>query len=397
MNSTSPSHTDNLSLWPAFGLGLSVAAGNGLARFAYALVLPAMRDDLHWSYAEAGWLGTANAIGYVLGAVSGYMLLRRLRPSQLFALGLVLTFTALLLTGLRAEHAWLSATRMAAGVGTAWAFACGGALVAARYQGHPDLRGTATGIFFAGGGIGIALAGVCVNPLLAQLGSSGWPTAWLVLGTLATLASIWPIREARRIGGSANATSNEPMDLRGLAPSLLSYFLVACGYIVYMTFIFAWMGDQKLSWQFGTAVWLTLGAAAALSPFVWRRALDSWHPSVTLAASCAAMLLGTLLPIVSASTVSVLLSAACFGVSIFIAPSAVAVLVRKTMAPGQWAKGMIFYTVLFAVGQAIGPVLSGWVADRSSLDASMVFAAALLGLAGSFALVGLKRVSHRMD
>jgi predicted MFS family arabinose efflux permease len=140
-----------------------------------------------------------------------------------------------------------------------------------------------------------------------------------------------------------------------------------------------------------------LGGAAALSPFVWRRALDAWHPGVTLAASSAAMLLGTLLPILSASTASVLLSAACFGVSIFIAPAAVAVLIRKTMAPGQWAKGMIFYTVLFAVGQAIGPVVSGWVADRASLNASMVFAAALLGLAGGLALVGLKRVSARME
>jgi predicted MFS family arabinose efflux permease len=93
------------------------------------------------------------------------------------------------------------------------------------------------------------------------------------------------------------------------------------------------------------------------------------------------MLLGTLLPILSASAASVLLSAACFGASIFIAPSAVAVLVRKTTAPDQWAKGMIFYTVLFAVGQAIGPVLSGWVADHVSLNASMAFAAALLGLA----------------
>ena len=50
-------HDNKLTLWPAFGLGLSVAAGNGLARFAYALVLPAMRTDLQWSHAEAGWLG----------------------------------------------------------------------------------------------------------------------------------------------------------------------------------------------------------------------------------------------------------------------------------------------------------------------------------------------------
>lgn len=396
MNAPPLSQTNRMSLWPAFGLGLSVAAGNGLARFAYALVLPAMREDLHWSYAEAGWLGTANALGYVLGAVSGYLLLRRLRPSQLFSLGLVLTVVALLLTGLRADLTWLTTTRVLAGVGTAWAFACGGALVAARYQHQPALRGTATGMFFAVGGIGIALAGLCVNPLLAHLGSSGWPWAWLMLGALATLAAIWPIHEARRIGGSANSASSGALELHGLWPSLLSYFLVACGYIVYMTFIFAWMGDQQLSWQFGTAVWLMLGGSAALSPFIWRRALDAWHPSVTLAASCVAMLLGTLLPILSASAASVLLSAAFFGVSIFIAPSAVAVLVRKTMAPDQWAKGMIFYTVLFAVGQAIGPVLSGWVADHVSLNASMAFAAALLGLAGGLALVGLRRASVRM-
>lgn len=390
------SETSRLSLWPAFGLGLSVAAGNGLARFAYALVLPSMRVDLQWSYAQAGWLGTANALGYILGAISGYLLLQRLRPSQLFTLGLLLTFSALLLTGLRTDQAWLSATRMAAGVGTAWAFACGGALVAARYQGHPELGGTATGMFFAGGGIGIAMAGLCVNPLLAYTGHPGWPQAWLVLGLLATLASLWPIYEARRIGGKANSRTSAPLDLRGLWPSLGAYFLVACGYIVYMTFIFAWITDQQLSWQFGTAVWLVLGGAAAVSPFVWRRALDTWHPGVTLAASSLAMLLGTLLPVVSGKLVAVLLSAASFGVSIFIAPAAVAVLIHKTMPPAQWARGMIFYTVLFALGQAVGPVLSGWVADKISLNASMVCASILLGVAAGLALTGLRRVSARM-
>ncbi len=54
------------SLWPAFALCLSMAVANGLGRFAYALLLPAMREDLHWSYAQAGWLNTANALGYVL-------------------------------------------------------------------------------------------------------------------------------------------------------------------------------------------------------------------------------------------------------------------------------------------------------------------------------------------
>jgi len=46
-------------------LTLSVAAmvDIGIGRFAYALVLPDMRDSLHWSYAAAGFMNTVNAAG----------------------------------------------------------------------------------------------------------------------------------------------------------------------------------------------------------------------------------------------------------------------------------------------------------------------------------------------
>ena len=50
------------------GFSLGPAVSNGFARFAYGLVLPAMRQDLNWTYTEAGWINTANALGYLLGA-----------------------------------------------------------------------------------------------------------------------------------------------------------------------------------------------------------------------------------------------------------------------------------------------------------------------------------------
>ena len=46
------------------------AVALGLARFAYALLLPAMRADLSWSFADAGAMNTANAVGYLAGAWS---------------------------------------------------------------------------------------------------------------------------------------------------------------------------------------------------------------------------------------------------------------------------------------------------------------------------------------
>jgi hypothetical protein len=53
-------------LLPALALSLGTAAAVGLARFAYALLLPAMKADLEWSYALAGGMNAANAAGYLL-------------------------------------------------------------------------------------------------------------------------------------------------------------------------------------------------------------------------------------------------------------------------------------------------------------------------------------------
>jgi len=385
----------DLSLWPAFGLSLGVAVAVGLARFAYALLLPAMQESLHWNYVTAGALNTANALGYVGGAVSAYGLLRHVRPNQLFMFGLLLTCGAVFVTGLSPSLLWLTATRGVAGIGAAWVFACGGALVAARYQASPTLRRVATGLYFAGAGIGIAISGVVVNPIIATMGNKGWPDAWLALGIVAVLTSLWPMREASGIGGEANTASRAPLPLRGLLPSLLAYFLFACGYIVYMTFIFAWIQAQGLSWQFGTVAWIVLGLGVAGSPFAWRRALDAWNPAITLAASCTLTLAGALLPAFLASAPSILISTGLFGLGMFIAPSAVAVLVHRTMPAPQWAKGITLFTVVFSVGQAIGPMMAGRVADAFSLQTSLILGAVLLAIASITALIGYRDIPLR--
>src|SRR5262245_31387270 len=66
------------------GLSLGPAVSNGLARFAYGLILPAMRQDLSWSYTEAGWINTANAIGYLIGALLALRFVGTLGSRRLF-------------------------------------------------------------------------------------------------------------------------------------------------------------------------------------------------------------------------------------------------------------------------------------------------------------------------
>ena len=47
----------------AAALSLGSAIALGLARFAYALLFPSMKPDLGWSFAQAGAMNTANALG----------------------------------------------------------------------------------------------------------------------------------------------------------------------------------------------------------------------------------------------------------------------------------------------------------------------------------------------
>ncbi|MGZ5847046.1 MAG: YbfB/YjiJ family MFS transporter, partial [Ramlibacter sp.] len=83
----------------ALALSLGAAVSLGVTRFAYGLLLPPMRADLQWSYTLAGAMNTANALGYLLGALATPRLLVRFGPSRLVLLGAVLASVFMGLTG----------------------------------------------------------------------------------------------------------------------------------------------------------------------------------------------------------------------------------------------------------------------------------------------------------
>jgi predicted MFS family arabinose efflux permease len=65
-------------------IALGPALALGVARFAYGLMLPAMKVDLGWTYAQAGWMNTANAIGYIAGAFTAGRMARVFGTTRLY-------------------------------------------------------------------------------------------------------------------------------------------------------------------------------------------------------------------------------------------------------------------------------------------------------------------------
>ena len=99
----------------AWALSGGSAVAVGFARFGYALILPAMRADLQLNYAQAGWLNTVNALGYLLGAVLTIHFVARLGNRRLFMGGMALTTFSVLASGLTHDFFWLGVFRFAAG------------------------------------------------------------------------------------------------------------------------------------------------------------------------------------------------------------------------------------------------------------------------------------------
>ncbi len=97
---------------------------------------------------------------------------------------------------------------------------------------------------------------------------------------------------------------------------------------------------------------------------------------------CRVLAAAVSLPLLHVDFVTVLASACLFG-SFLMVPSAVTIYVRRTVPRAHWVSGVALATVFFSIGQMIGPIASGLLADWSgSLSAGLVFSAVTL-LAGA--------------
>jgi predicted MFS family arabinose efflux permease len=363
------------SLWVVVGLSMGPVIALGLARFAYALLLPAMRADLGWSYASAGALNTANAAGYLAGALLATSAARRLGMKRAFLTSIIVTAVAVGAAGLTASFATLMVLRFVAGVSGGIAFVTGGAMTAA--IGTTPARSTlALGMYFSGGGLGIAISALAV-PLL--LDAVGWRGGWLTLGALAAgavLISIPALLRAPLPAAQTASSAGHSWPLRVIGVQLLGYALFGAGYIAYATFIIAHLRTAShFSAQDISIFWALLGLSAIVGVFAWSPLLARLKGGWGGAATIGIVTVGAALPLASAAKPLAYVSAVLFGGSFLSTITAVTSLARRVAPAEAWTKAIAALTVAFGIGQCIGPFLSGYLSDgpdgvRSGLQLS---------------------------
>jgi predicted MFS family arabinose efflux permease len=369
---------------------LVLAAAMGVGRFAYTPLLPAMREAAGLDPTQAGLLAAANYAGYLVGALLAAVAVpasARIRVLLISAVG-VATTTALIAT--TTDLAIWSAVRFVAGLASAGVLVLATGLVLddLRRQGQSSLSGW----LFSGIGLGIVVSGAVVR-LTGE--TFGWRGDWLVLALIAA-AAIYPSWRwlPHTVRENAPPAASPPATVRGnavpIAHVLLfaAYFLEGIGYIVTGTFLVAIVDGTPGLRGIGADVWIVVGLAVIPSAVLWATLAGRAGYARALAGAYVLQAVGIALPIAGGAAAA-FASAVLFG-GTFAGITALTLTLAGHLAPNHSARLIGLLTVVFGLGQMIGPVLGGFIANHSQDFSPALAAASALVLGGGVLMASLQ-------
>jgi MFS family permease len=332
----------------AVGAGLCASlVGIGLARFAYAPLLPALIAAGWFAPAAAVYLGAANLAGYLGGALAAGRIAARFGAAVLPAMMVVAT-AAFFACAEPFSFAWYFGWRFAAGVAGGALMALAAPTVLPAVPVH--CRGLAGGVIFAGVGLGIAASGTLV-PLLLRAGPEA---AWLGLGTISLALTLWSWNAWPRPTEPAAPAAAAP-PISALGALYVSYGLTAVGLVPHMILLvdFVVRGLGR-GFAAGAQCWVLFGCGAILGPPIAGRLGDriGFAAALRLALAVEAVAVG--MPALGAGTASLILSSILVGAFVpGVVPLALG-RVHELAAHDADARrrAWIWCTVAFALGQA---------------------------------------------
>ena len=362
-------------------LSLGATVGLGIGRFAYALVLPDMRDSLHWSYSAAGFMNTINAAGYLIGALMASRLIKRYGWSAAVRWGTLACLASLATCAMSGNFVVLSLARLIAGFAAAVGFVAAGALAATIAQSRPERANFLLSLYYAGPGLGILASGLVAPFVLQAFGPGSWWIVWWALTLLGAALTV-PLLLARfeSRAGIVGATQTH-FSIAKVAIYLVGYFLFGAGYIAYMTFMIAYVRDAGGGAAAQAGFWSLIGLSAFVTPWVWRRVLALDRGGLATAIILGVNAIGAALPIFGHSTVLLAVSAIVFGVAFFAVVGSTTAFVRFNYPPEAWPTAIAAMTIAFGIGQTLGPLAVGAITDAlGSLSYALNVSAGLLAL-----------------
>jgi len=381
--------------------------GNGIGRFAFIALMPALIQAGWFGKADASWLGVATLVGYVVGAALSNALAARFSSAWLLRISMLvcsLSFLACAIEG--AGLPWYYLWRTAAGVCGAILMVLPAPVVLPRHA--ASIRARTSGVVFSGIGLGAAVSGFLVPLLIGGFGVSipageatGWPfrlqgvtVAWLGLGIvclgLTALAwRAWPSETT--CAPESTERAELPADIKPtVVLILLAHGLNAVGYLAHTMFLPDYVvRELGMPLAMGGFFWSMFGLGAAIGPMLAGSLADAFGLKRCLIAGFVLKAFSAILPVCSSSVGALLVSSVLMGICTPGIVALVSAYALDRVGPLHHRQSWGMATSSFAIAQAGGGALMAFAATRLDSYHSLfcVSATALLGSVVCVALI----------
>jgi MFS family permease len=373
----------------------------GLARFAYGMLLPAMREGLGLAYDQMGYVSTGNFAGYLLAVALAPLAIRRFKPRLTITCGLLLIACCML--GISQSRGFVVALVLYTLTGIGSGLANIPVMVLVSHWFRRERRGRAAGLMVVGNGAAIIFSGFFVPWLNRLYPVQGWRIGWISLGLIsvgiAGIAACLLRNDPAEMGlapaGSRTALDTEALTAHQAADSGriilhlgLLYLVFGATYMVYGTFIVTTMVvDFNFSETTAGMFWSWVGFFSLFSGVSFGMLSDRIGRKGGLMAAFAVQTLAYLLAGSGFGTAALLASVVLYGLAAWAIPTIMAAAVSDYMGLSKAAAAFSVVTFFFAVGQTVGPGAAGLIAEASgSFVTSYLCSAGLTAAAILFAL-----------
>lgn len=393
----------------AFTGTLVTILAHGLGRMSYSVILPSMKDGLSLSYTQLGSIAMGNFIGYLSLAIIGGFLAARFGVRRVVFISLLVIGISLFLTGFSESFIFAFFMRLISGTGNGGSYVPIMALPAAWFV--MKKRGLATGIVSGGIGVGLFLSGIILPPVISAFGKEGWKYAWFFMGIAVFILAFVcyaflrnnPKEKGLTIyGGEEEQKGGPKVTLFSafrdvvIEPEIWKlgsvYFMYGFSYIIYLTFFVAYLTKEMgVSPVAAGRIFAVLGIFSIFCGVIWGwisdvlgRRYGSMFAYLTLALSYAVFAFWK-------DSTGFYISAVVFGITAWSIPTIMAAASGDAVGGRLAPAGLGFATLFFGIGQALGPVIGGWLKDSTGTFTNAFILATVVSLIGAFGSLILKK------
>lgn len=357
----------------------------GISRFAFTPILPFMRIDEGMTLNAGGWLASSNYIGYFVGALGAAFITKN--KKRFLLLNVLVNIISIIFMGIISHYGIWFSLRFIAGLTSGFIFVMTSSIVMDYLAAHALTRWS--GYTFSGVGLGIATSGLLV-PLFET--SFAWRGAWVGLGVLSLLLFfitllLWrgiTVRDTEKI-----EKSDDTNIWRGFMPWLIiAYGLEGLGYIITGTFLVDIIYNIDSLRHVAGYSWVLVGLAAIPAAPLWMHLMSRFSAVSMMTLAYCLQIFGIVLPVLSQTVWSVLLSAALFGFT-FVGLVTMSTGFGRQLYPQQSGYVVSMLTTFYAIGQIIGPIAASRLESSfGTFKAPLLFAGSIVTLALFILLIG---------